>query len=155
MPTGKPAEIVQVGDWLVNSALDTLHRGSETHKIEPRTMRLLVRLADSVGAVVSVDRLLTEVWTGVVVGPASVYQAVSQLRKLLGDVDPDPTYIATVPRKGYRLVASVHRVAAAAIPLNATRCAIPRLLRSFCTLGLRCSSAVALIITYETSLLLR
>jgi TolB-like protein/Tfp pilus assembly protein PilF len=35
---------------------------------------------------------------------------VSQLRKLLGDVDPDPTYIATVPRKGYRLIAAVKRL---------------------------------------------
>ncbi|MGO9932381.1 MAG: winged helix-turn-helix domain-containing protein [Steroidobacteraceae bacterium] len=119
MPTGKPGEIVRVGDWLVNPVLDTLHRGSETHKIEPQTMRLLVCLADSVGAVVSVDRLLTEVWTGVVVSPASVYQAVSQLRKLLGDVDPNPAYIATVPRKGYRLVAPVHRVAAEAKSITA------------------------------------
>jgi TolB-like protein/DNA-binding winged helix-turn-helix (wHTH) protein/Tfp pilus assembly protein PilF len=73
-------------------------------------MRLLLCLANSSGAVVSVDRLLTEVWPGVVVGSASVYQAVSQLRKLLGDVDPNPTYVATVPRKGYRLVAPVRRV---------------------------------------------
>jgi transcriptional activator of cad operon len=115
MPTARPGEVMQVGDWFVNPALDTLYQGSETHKLEPRTMRLLMCLANSVGAVVSVDRLLTEVWSGVVVGPASVYQAVSQLRKLLGDVDPDPTYIATVPRKGYRLIAPVHRVAAQAI----------------------------------------
>jgi transcriptional activator of cad operon len=54
--------------------------------------------------------LLNEVWTGVVVGSASVYQAVSQLRKLLGDVDPEPTYIATVPRRGYRLIAAVRRL---------------------------------------------
>jgi transcriptional activator of cad operon len=31
------------------------------------------------------------------------------LRKILGDVDPNPTYIVTVPRKGYRLIASVQR----------------------------------------------
>src|SRR5271168_206745 len=119
MPTGKRGEVVQVGDWFVNPALDILYDGSETHKLEPRTMRLLMCLANSVGAVVSVDRLLTEVWTGVVVGPASVYQAVSQLRKLLGDVDPNPTYIATVPRKGYRLIVPVHRAAAEANSLTA------------------------------------
>jgi len=111
-PDREPGAVVQVGDWLVSPALDTLYRGSKTHKLEPQMMRLLVCLADSAGAVVSVERLLTEVWSGVVVGPASVYQAVSQLRRLLGDVDPTPTYIATVPRKGYRLVAPVHRVAA-------------------------------------------
>jgi len=117
-PNGKPLEVVQIGDWLVNPALDTLCRGTETHKLEPRMMRLLLHLANTAGTVVSVDRLLSEVWTGVVVGPASVYQAVSQLRKLVGDVDPDPTYIATVPRRGYRLVAPVRRGAPEAMSLT-------------------------------------
>src|SRR5580700_6725375 len=107
MPRENPGEVVQIGEWLVDPALDIISRGTETHKLEPRMMRLLLCLANSNGAVVSVDRLLAEVWSGVVVGSASVYQAVSQLRKLLGDLDPDPTYIATVPRKGYRLIARV------------------------------------------------
>jgi transcriptional activator of cad operon len=115
---GKPLEVVQIGDWIVNPALDTLCRGTKTHKLEPRTTRLLLHLANAAGAVVSLDRLLSEVWTGVVVGPASVYQAVSQLRKVLGDVDPDPTYIATVSRRGYRLVAPVRRGAAEAKALT-------------------------------------
>src|SRR5271168_948980 len=99
--------VVQIGAWMVHPALDSISRGSETQKLEPRTMRLLLCLANSAGDVVSIDRLLTEVWTGVVVGSASVYEAVSQLRKILGDVDPNPTYIVTVPRKGYRLITSV------------------------------------------------
>jgi TolB-like protein/DNA-binding winged helix-turn-helix (wHTH) protein/Tfp pilus assembly protein PilF len=110
MPTGNSGGTVQIGEWIVNPSLDTISTGSETQKLEPRTMRLLMCLANSAGEVVSVDRLLTEVWTGVVVGSASVYQAVSQLRKLLGDVDPNPSYIVNVPRKGYRLIAPVRRI---------------------------------------------
>jgi TolB-like protein/DNA-binding winged helix-turn-helix (wHTH) protein/Tfp pilus assembly protein PilF len=102
---------LQVGEWLVDPTLDTLFRGNEAVKLEPRTMRLLLCLASAPGSVVSVEQLLNEVWPGVVVGPASVYQSVSQLRKLLGDVDPNPTYIATVPRKGYRLIAPVREPA--------------------------------------------
>src|SRR5580704_5318863 len=98
---------LQIGEWIVNPSLDSISKGTETQKLEPRTMRLLLCLAGSAGEVVSVDRLLNEVWTGVVVGSASVYQSVSQLRKLLGDVDPEPTYIVTVPRTGYRLIAPV------------------------------------------------
>ncbi|MGD0503346.1 MAG: winged helix-turn-helix domain-containing protein [Steroidobacteraceae bacterium] len=112
MPTAGPRDTFQIGEWLVQPALDTISRGLEIHKLEPRMMRLLVFLADSAGSVVSIDRLLEEVWSGVVVGSASVYQAVSQLRKLLGDVDAQPTYIATIPRKGYRLVAPVTQLAA-------------------------------------------
>jgi transcriptional activator of cad operon len=110
MSIGNSGDSIQVGEWIVNPALDTVSCGSEIQKLEPRTMRLLLCLIDAAGGVVSVDRLLTEVWAGVVVGPASVYQAISQLRKIFHDVDPEPTYIATVPRKGYRLIAAVHPV---------------------------------------------
>ncbi|HEY0938944.1 MAG TPA: tetratricopeptide repeat protein [Steroidobacter sp.] len=104
----------RVGEWLVDPSLDQISRGRDIVRIEPRTMRLLVRLAETPGQVVSSRELLDTVWAGVVVGPASVYQAISQLRKLLGDTDPEPTFIATVPRKGYRLVAPVERIAGVA-----------------------------------------
>src|SRR5580700_2715995 len=112
MPSKDKEGALQIGEWIVNPSLDSISKGTETQKLEPRTMRLLMCLANSDGEVVSVDRLLNEVWTGVVVGSASVYQAVSQLRKLLGDVDPNPTYIVNVPRKGYRLIAPVRKLEA-------------------------------------------
>lgn len=70
-------------------------------------MRLLLCLADSAGEVVSIDNLLSHVWPDVAVSPDSVYQAVAVLRRLLGDDSRQPTYIETVPRLGYRLVATV------------------------------------------------
>jgi TolB-like protein/DNA-binding winged helix-turn-helix (wHTH) protein len=70
-------------------------------------MRLLLCLAEHAGQVVSIDDLLNQVWPGVIVTPDSVYQAVASLRRLLGDDPKRPTYIATVPRLGYRMVATV------------------------------------------------
>jgi len=70
-------------------------------------MRLLVCLADHAGDVVSIDDLLDEVWADVIVAPDSVYQAVTSLRRLLGDDPKQPSYIETVPRLGYRMVATV------------------------------------------------
>lgn len=70
-------------------------------------MRLLLCLAEHAGEVVSIDDLLNQVWSGVIVSPDSVYQAVASLRRLLGDDPKQPTYIATVPRLGYRMVATV------------------------------------------------
>ena len=89
------------------------HRNSNTRAASDATAFVLGRSPPA--RVVSVDRLLAEAWADVVVGSASVYQTVSQLRKILGDVDPSPTYIATIPRKGYRLVAPVQRAAEPAI----------------------------------------
>lgn len=114
-----PPEQWLIGDWLADSGLDELRRGDDVVKIEPRNMRLLVALAQRPGEVLTVDALLTEVWADLVVSQSSVYQAVSQLRQVLGDVASQPRYIATVPRKGYRLVAVVQpvRVPRAAVPV--------------------------------------
>ncbi len=70
-------------------------------------MRLLMCLADHAGEVVSIDDLLDKVWPDVTVSPDSVYQAVASLRRVLGDNPKQPTYIETVPRLGYRMVAKV------------------------------------------------
>jgi TolB-like protein len=70
-------------------------------------MRVLLCLAEHSGEVVSIDDLLNQVWPEVTVTPDSVYQAVASLRRLLGDDPKQPTYIATVPRLGYKMVAAV------------------------------------------------
>ena len=70
-------------------------------------MRLLLCLAEHPGEVVSIDDLLNQVWPGVTVTSDSVYQAVTSLRRQLGDDAKQPTYIATVPRLGYRMIATV------------------------------------------------
>ena len=70
-------------------------------------MRLLLCLAQRAGEVVSIDDLLNQVWSDVTVSQDSVYQAVASLRRLLGDDPKQPSYIATVPRMGYRMVAMV------------------------------------------------
>ena len=70
-------------------------------------MKLLLCLAERAGEVVSIEDLLNQVWAGVNVAPDSVYQAVASLRRLLGDDPKQPTYIATVARQGYQMVATV------------------------------------------------
>jgi TolB-like protein/DNA-binding winged helix-turn-helix (wHTH) protein len=98
---------LRVGDWCVRPASGQISRGDETVRLEARTMRLLVCLAERAGEIVSIDELLDRVWSGVTVAPDSVYQAVASLRRLLGDDPKQPTYIATVPRLGYRMMAPV------------------------------------------------
>lgn len=98
---------LRIGDWCVDPNAGLVSRGAEVVRLEARTLRLLIDLAEHAGEVVSLDELLDRVWAGVIVTPDSVYQAVASLRRLLGDDPRRPRYIATVPRLGYRLVASV------------------------------------------------
>lgn len=96
-----------IGEWRIDPSLDEISRGGRRIKLEPRMMRLLCCLAARPGEVVSLAELLDRVWSGVVVSQSSVYQAIAQLRRELGDTDTEPRYIATTPRKGYRLIAPV------------------------------------------------
>jgi len=101
------ATILRIGAWCVNPVSGQISRDGETARLEARAMRLLMCLAERPGEVVSIDDLLNQVWPGIAVTPDSVYQAVASLRRLLGDDPKQPAYIATVPRLGYRMVATV------------------------------------------------
>jgi hypothetical protein len=57
--------------------------------------------------VVSKDDLMGEVWPGGFVGDVALAVCVTELRRAFGDDARHPRYVATVPRRGYRLVAEV------------------------------------------------
>jgi transcriptional activator of cad operon len=99
--------VLRIGEFRVDPTLDEICKLGITTKLEPRTMRLLVCLAERVGQVLSVEQLLDLVWKDVVVSPDSVYQAVASLRRILGDDAKEPKYIANVMRRGYRMIAVV------------------------------------------------
>jgi transcriptional activator of cad operon len=98
---------LRVGEWRVDPTSWQISRAGETMRVEARTMSLLLCLAERAGTIVSIEELLDRAWSGVVVTPDSVYQAIASLRRLLGDDAKQPAYIETVPRLGYRLVATV------------------------------------------------
>jgi len=102
-----PTDALRVGDWILNSRIGELSRGDISVRLEQRTLRLLMCLIEKADQVLSADEILAQVWPDVVVSPDSVYQAITALRRQLGDDSKNPTYIVTVPRHGYRLIASV------------------------------------------------
>jgi TolB-like protein/DNA-binding winged helix-turn-helix (wHTH) protein/Tfp pilus assembly protein PilF len=99
--------VIRIGAWRVDPALDEISKDGKSVKLEPRTMQLLVCLAEHAGQVLSVEQLLDQVWRDVVVTPNSLYHAVAELRRVLGDDPKEPSYIVNVLRRGYRLVAPV------------------------------------------------
>ena len=108
MKMGNPAKTkLRIGDWCVDPSSGQISREERTIRLEERSMRLLLCLAEHAGGVVSGEELLHQVWPEVTVTQDSVYQAVTTLRRVLGDDPKQPAYIATVPRLGYRMVARV------------------------------------------------
>ena len=61
--------------------------------------------ADRAGKVFARTELKHEVWKGGVVGYDSVTNTAIKLRKALGDNARSPTYISTVSKRGYQLIA--------------------------------------------------
>jgi len=101
---------IKIGDWIATPALNRLENRKRAVEIEPRAMDLLVCLAQHHGEVLSTSHLIAEVWGGRIVSDHSVYRLVQQLRTALGDDPTTPRYIATITRRGYRLIAPVERL---------------------------------------------
>ena len=76
-------------------------------ELSGRYLDALVLLVAEEGRLVTKTRLLDEVWRGVPVTDEALTQCVRSLRKALGDEAARPRFIETVPRHGYRFIASV------------------------------------------------
>ncbi len=98
---------MRIGDWHIDPIAGQISRDDERVRVEARTLKLLLVLAQRPGETISIDELLERAWAGVVVTPDSVYQGIATLRRLLGDNPKQTRYIVTVPRLGYRLIAPV------------------------------------------------
>lgn len=108
-PSDAGAEPFHVGDIRVEPRLNLIVVAGEARRLEPRVMAVLVHLAAKAGSVVTRDELMVAVWEDVFVSDKAMVQAVSVLRKALGDDWTRPRYIETISKTGYRLIAPVSR----------------------------------------------
>lgn len=129
---------LQVGDWQISPDEGAISRGTDRRHLEPLAMQVLVYLASKPGQVVSRAELEEQVWHGTLVGYDAVTSTVIKLRKALDDDARAPAYIATVPKRGYQLIARVARVepdqrVEATLPRPRSRCVTaPTARRSHC-----------------------
>ena len=63
--------------------------------------QILWYLIQRPGELISKEELLSEIWPDQMVEEGSLFQQISHLRKTLGDNPRSPSYILTVPGKGY------------------------------------------------------
>ncbi|MEE8371166.1 MAG: winged helix-turn-helix domain-containing protein [Sphingomonadales bacterium] len=91
-------------DWQVHPGLNELSGKAGKVRLEPMLMELLCLLAGQAPEPVSKERIIEEIWDGRIVGDDVLSQAVSKLRRALGDQSNTPEYIETVWKKGYRCI---------------------------------------------------
>lgn len=108
-PAAVPQEDFLVDDWLVQPTLGRLSRGDKTLRLRPQLMDVLVCLVSGNGRTVGKQELLDTVWDDRFVTESAVAHSVAELRQAFGDDARQPRIIETIPKRGYRIVASIAR----------------------------------------------
>lgn len=99
--------VVCFGPFAFDTTTSNLSCGPDEIPLPPRVGAVLLALLERAGEIVPKEDILGSAWAGAFVGEDSLTQAVSQLRSALGDDPQHPTYIQTIPKRGYRFKAKV------------------------------------------------
>jgi pimeloyl-ACP methyl ester carboxylesterase/DNA-binding winged helix-turn-helix (wHTH) protein len=118
----------QFGPFQLDTAEHRLLRNGVEVQLQLKVFETLCVLVENAGRLLKKEDLLQEVWPDTVVEENNLNKNVSLLRKALGKNTNGQSYIETVPRVGYRFVAPVKDIAAAAAvtEVAATRESAPR-----------------------------
>ncbi len=109
---------LRFGEFEFDSRLGILFRESHPVKIEPQPLRVLSLLLGSAGEIVSRERLRACVWgnSTFVEFDQGLNYCIRRIRLALRDDFAKPLYIETLPKQGYRFIASVSIVSGVRIP---------------------------------------
>lgn len=96
----------EFGDFRLDASERLLLHEGETVSLTPKAFDMLVTLVENSGHLVEKSELMRKLWPNSFVEEGSLAQNVSLLRKALGE-NESQKFIETVPRRGYRFVATV------------------------------------------------
>ena len=97
-----------------------LWQGETPLALSPKAFDLLQLFVRQPSTLLTKDEILATLWPDVAVTDNALTQVVSELRQALGDQSASPTFIQTVPRRGYRFVAQVETTDAPTTASSAT-----------------------------------
>ena len=120
MADSQPARVFRFGPFQLDLANHQLFRNGVSVSLTGQPFEVLALLLEYPGQLVTRDQLRARLWpSGTVVEfEHSITVAITKLREVLGDDPQHPQFIATVPRHGYRFIASVSTPALAAFELG-------------------------------------
>ena len=104
----------EFGAYRLDVQSGMLFREGDHVALPPKVTELLVALVQAGGKVLTREELLQRLWPDTVVEEGSLTSHISLLRKVLGERAKTQDFIETLPKRGYRFVASVKHLASAA-----------------------------------------
>ncbi len=117
--------MLKIGEWLLYPALNKLQRNEETIHLEPKAVAVLEILVRNEGKPVSRQELLDQVWADSIVSDDALTQVIIKLRKAFGDDSRKPSYIQTIPKRGYRLLAPVKALTQSELTTKQSQYSLP------------------------------
>lgn len=104
--------------FVVDVRAGELYRRGKKVKVQQQPMQILLALLERPGDVVTREELRDKIWSAdtFVDFEHSLNTAVKKLRQALGDRATKSKFVETLPRRGYRFLASVETADAAASP---------------------------------------
>lgn len=105
-----PTRFYEFGPFRLDVAEGQLWRDGEAIQLTRKSFKVLTLLVANGSHVVDKNELMRKVWPDAFVEENRLADNISTLRKLLGDDPRSPSYIQTVPGRGYRFVADVRQV---------------------------------------------
>lgn len=114
-----PFTCYEFGPFRLDPIRRRLWREGTAVPLRPKAFELLVALAERSGQDVEKDELIRLVWPDAIVEENNLPHTISKLRKALNERIDQHDYIVTLPGRGYRFVARVTAVAAAAAGVTA------------------------------------
>jgi DNA-binding winged helix-turn-helix (wHTH) protein len=109
MPTAKPPEKFQFGDFELDTGAYELRREGKPIRLERQPMDLLTLLVERGSQLVTRSDIVNRLWgEGVFVDvEMGINTAIRKIRHALHDSPANSTFIETVPGKGYRFIVKV------------------------------------------------
>src|SRR5258708_37916529 len=103
---------ISFGPFRLDLDAGELFKGATRMRIQQHPLTLLQLLIDRQGMLVTREEIRSRLWpNGTIVDfEHSINSAINKLRAALADTAEHPSYVETVPRKGYRFLAAVRRV---------------------------------------------
>jgi eukaryotic-like serine/threonine-protein kinase len=109
--------LYEFGPFRLDAGERLLMREGRITPLPPKVFDTLLVLVENSGRIVSKDELMQSLWPDTFVEESNLTQNISQLRRALGEAGGDAQYIETIPKRGYRFVASVQPLAVSAVSI--------------------------------------
>ena len=102
-------KVFSCGSLRVDASQNRLYLAQKEPLLQPKVMQLLLFLCAADGKTLTKQQLTQMLWPDTQVGPDSLANTMTRLRRALSDSSKEPQYIETVQRKGYRWLLSVEQ----------------------------------------------